>query len=117
MADGLNPLTISHTARTISCKAIGRARKINFPEIEKGSPSNMVNNIILAQSKSPGSLKQTVKRRRLICGIFIGYTAIAIILYLVWGLMSGEWVIPLGPLDKLAEVILISLLRRGLQGS
>jgi len=28
IADGLNPLTISHTAKTISCKAIGMINKI-----------------------------------------------------------------------------------------
>src|SRR6266508_319089 len=44
MADGLNPLTISHTAKTISCTAIGSANMISPPEIEKGSPSNRVSN-------------------------------------------------------------------------
>ena len=29
IADELNPLTISHTAKTISCKAIGRNNKSN----------------------------------------------------------------------------------------
>jgi hypothetical protein len=28
IADELNPLTISHTARTISCKAIGSHKKV-----------------------------------------------------------------------------------------
>jgi len=38
-------------------------------------------------------------------------------LYLVWGVMSGEWARPLGPIDKLVEVALISLLWRDLQGA
>jgi hypothetical protein len=60
---------------------------------------------------------QAAKRHRLVCGMFIGYTALTIALYLVWGLMSGEWAIPLGPIDKLAEVALIGLLWRDLQDS
>ena len=61
--------------------------------------------------------EQVAKRRRLVCGIFIGYTAVTIALYLVWGVMSGEWALPLGPIDKLVEVALISLLWRDLQGA
>jgi hypothetical protein len=62
-------------------------------------------------------LSLAASRRRLIRGILIGYTAVTIALYLVWGVMSGEWTIPLGPLDKLAKVALISLLWRGSQSS
>ena len=36
IADGLNPLTISHTARTISCRKIGRLNK-RIGDPEKGS--------------------------------------------------------------------------------
>ena len=53
---------------------------------------------------------QVAKRRRLVCGILISYTAITIALYIVWGIMSGEWTIPLGPIDKLVEAALIGLL-------
>jgi len=35
IADGLNPLTISHTARTISCGSIGRFNTICA--VEKGA--------------------------------------------------------------------------------
>ncbi|HET9221802.1 MAG TPA: hypothetical protein VFO07_04825 [Roseiflexaceae bacterium] len=57
-------------------------------------------------------LSLTASKRRLLRGILIGYTAVTIALYLVWGLMSGEWAIPLGPIDKLVEVALIGLLWR-----
>src|SRR5262245_50789426 len=60
---------------------------------------------------------QVAKRRRLVRGILIGYTAVTIALYIVWGVMSGEWAIPLGPIDKLVEVALIGFLWRELNGS
>jgi hypothetical protein len=50
------------------------------------------------------------RQRSLIRWIFIIYAAITIIFYLIWGGMSGEWVLPLGPLDKLIELVLIALL-------
>jgi hypothetical protein len=34
IADGLNPLTISHTARTISFEAIGRLKKVEIVDKE-----------------------------------------------------------------------------------
>lgn len=43
---------------------------------------------------------------------FIIYTAITILLYFVWGAMSGEWTIPLGPIAKLAEAGMIVFLLR-----
>jgi len=62
MADGSNPFTISHTAKTSSCKAIGRAKKIKFPEIEKGSPSNIVSNVA-ANSDTIAKSPQTDSHR------------------------------------------------------
>jgi len=44
--------------------------------------------------------------------IFIGYSAVTVLLYMVWGGMSGEWSVPLGPLDKAIEIGLIALLWR-----
>ena len=44
--------------------------------------------------------------------IFIGYTAVTILLYFVWVAMSGEWTIPLGPLAKLVEAAMIVLILR-----
>jgi len=42
--------------------------------------------------------------------IFIGYTALTIAAYVGFGLVVGEWTVPLGPVTKLIEVILIGLL-------
>lgn len=42
--------------------------------------------------------------------VFIAYAALTIVLYFVWGAMSGEWVLPLGPFDKVVEIALIALL-------
>jgi len=44
--------------------------------------------------------------------IFIAYTVVTILLYFVWVAMSGEWTIPLGPIAKLIEVIMIVLIVR-----
>jgi hypothetical protein len=43
---------------------------------------------------------------------FIVYTAITILLYFVWGAMSGEWTIPLGPIAKIVEAAMIAILLR-----
>ena len=42
--------------------------------------------------------------------ILIGYTGVTIALYLVWAGMSGDWVMPWGPLAVVAELLLIWLL-------
>src|SRR5262245_44937061 len=57
-------------------------------------------------------LDLAASRHRLLCGILIGYTAVTVGLYIVWALMSGEWTIPVGPIDKLVELALIGLLWR-----
>ena len=44
--------------------------------------------------------------------IFIFYTAITILLYFVWVAMSGEWTIPLGPIAKIVEVVMIYIIYR-----
>ena len=43
---------------------------------------------------------------------FIVYTAVTILLYFVWVAMSGEWTIPIGPIAKTVEAIMIVLLLR-----
>jgi hypothetical protein len=43
---------------------------------------------------------------------FIVYTAVTILLYFVWGVMSGEWTIPLGPIAKIVEAAMIVILWR-----
>jgi hypothetical protein len=40
----------------------------------------------------------------------IGYTGLTVALYILWGAMSGDWVMPIGPIDKLVEIALIGLL-------
>ena len=42
--------------------------------------------------------------------ILMGYAAITIVAYLIFGLVKHEWTVPLGPIDKLIEVTLIALL-------
>jgi hypothetical protein len=50
--------------------------------------------------------------RRLLRWVLMGYAAVTIVLYGVWGAMSGDWTVPLGPIDKLIEASLIGLLWR-----
>ena len=40
------------------------------------------------------------------------YTAVTIVLYFVWGVMSGEWAVPVGPIDKVVEAVMVGLLWR-----
>ncbi len=47
---------------------------------------------------------------RLVRPLFIGYTALTIILYIVLSYQTHSWSIPLGPIDKVLEAILIVLL-------
>jgi hypothetical protein len=42
--------------------------------------------------------------------MLMGYAALTIVAYLVFGLVNHEWTIPLGPIDKVIEVVLIGLL-------
>jgi hypothetical protein len=42
----------------------------------------------------------------------VGYAAITIVAYIAFGLINHEWTVPLGPVDKLIEVVLIGLLWR-----
>jgi hypothetical protein len=48
--------------------------------------------------------------RRSVRWALIGFAAVTIVLYGVWGAMSGEWTVPLGPIDKLIEGALIGVL-------
>jgi hypothetical protein len=49
-------------------------------------------------------------RHRLVCRTLIGYTVLVFIGYVVYGLVTGEWSVPLGPLAKAIEIGLIFLL-------
>lgn len=50
------------------------------------------------------------KLRRLARRLLMGYAAITIVAYIVFGIVNREWTVPLGPITKLIEVILIGLL-------
>jgi hypothetical protein len=52
----------------------------------------------------PGSIKQLVRP------VFIGYTILTIVLYIIISFSSGIWSFPLAPIAKVDEVILIWLL-------
>jgi len=57
-------------------------------------------------------LPQLLSRRRLVRRALMVYTAVTIALYVVWGLMSGEWALALGPIAKVVEVTMVGLLWR-----
>jgi hypothetical protein len=42
--------------------------------------------------------------------LLMGYAALTIVAYLIFGVVNHEWTVPLGPIDKVIEVILIGLL-------
>ena len=44
--------------------------------------------------------------------LLIAYTALTVALYIVVSVSIGEWTIPLGPIDKAMELVLIGLLWR-----
>jgi hypothetical protein len=50
IADGLNPLTISHTARTISFEAIGRQKKISKDSVME---PNIINKLTASHNGTP----------------------------------------------------------------
>jgi hypothetical protein len=47
---------------------------------------------------------------KLVRPVFIGYTILTIGLYIIIGATSGVWSVPLAPIAKLAEVLLVWLL-------
>ena len=65
---------------------------------------------LLAMLYLPISLLDNLHRvaRRLL----MGYAALTIVAYIVFGLVRHEWTVPLGPVDKVIEVVLIGLLWR-----
>jgi hypothetical protein len=92
---------------TVATAAIHFSRAMADPEIRVLFVLNGLGYLILLTLLY---LPQLRDRRRWIRRIFIGYAAITVVLYVVWGLMSGEWNMPIGPLDKLIEIALIALL-------
>lgn len=51
-------------------------------------------------------------QRGLLKWTFFAYTAVTLILYFVWGFSSGEWTIPMGPADKVIEIIMLATIWR-----
>ena len=47
---------------------------------------------------------------RLVRRMLMGYAAVTIVAYIVFGIVNREWTVPLGPITKLIEVSLIGLL-------
>ena len=47
--------------------------------------------------------------RRIVRPALIGYVARTIVAYVAFGLLRQEWTIPLGPGDKMIELVLIGL--------
>lgn len=48
--------------------------------------------------------------RRLVRPVFIGYTLLTIVMYVVMSARFGNWTVPLGPIDKVVEIALVFLL-------
>ncbi|HEX7022356.1 MAG TPA: hypothetical protein VF171_05825 [Trueperaceae bacterium] len=57
-------------------------------------------------------LPQTQNWRRAVRRFLMAYTALTAVLYILWGAMSGDWTLPLGPVNLLLELLLIGLLRQ-----
>jgi hypothetical protein len=51
--------------------------------------------------------------RRPVRWALIAFTAVTIVAYIVFSVTHNEWTLPLGPVDKVVEVVLIGLLVRG----
>ena len=94
---------------TIVTALIHFSRAVADPEIRALFILNGIGYLVLVTLLYLPSERLTSWRSR-IRWILIVYTGITILLYFVWGAMSGEWVVPLGPIDKLVEVVLIILL-------
>ena len=94
---------------TIITALVHFSRAVADPEIRALFILNGIGYLVLVTLLYLPSERLTGWRSR-IRWILIVYAGITILLYFVWGLMSGEWVVPLGPIDKLVEIALIVLL-------
>lgn len=100
---------------TVATAAIHFSRAAADPEIRVLFTLNGVGYLALtALLYAP--LAQLERYCRWVRWTLMGYAAVTIALYGVWGAMSGEWTIPLGPIDKLIEIGLIGLLWREERG-
>ena len=93
----------------LATAAIHLSRALADPKIGPLFGLNAVGYVLLvAALYAPGL--QHPALHRLLRRVLLVYTAITIVLYVVWGVMSGEWALYLGPLDKVCEVVLLVLL-------
>ena len=92
----------------LATAAIHISRALADPEISVLFVLNALGYVVLVVALY--FIPQLQARRRWVRWALIGYTVVTIVFYLIWGAMSGEWVMPLGPLDKVIEVALIALL-------
>ncbi len=103
------PSQIGILVLTVATAVIHFSRAAADPEITGLFVLNGLGYLVLA----PAFLFPALRTHRSwVRWIFIGYVAVTILLYLVWGGMSGEWGVPLGPIDKVIEIGLIALLWR-----
>ena len=105
----LGPSQIGILVLTLATAVIHFSRAAADPQIAGLFALNGLGYLVLAIAFFLPALS---KYRSWVRWIFIGYTAVTVLLYVVWGAMSGEWGVPLGPLDKAIEIGLIALLWR-----
>jgi hypothetical protein len=105
----IGPRQIGIIVPAIATAAIQFSRAAADPEIRTLFILNGVGYLALTAMYF-ASMPPLARYRGIIGWIFIVYTAITIIFYVIWGGMSGDWVMPLGPLDKVIELVLIALL-------
>jgi hypothetical protein len=53
------------------------------------------------------------ERRRLVRDTLVGYTLLVVLGYVAYGVLTGEWSVPLGPIAKVIEIALIGALLQG----
>lgn len=100
---------------TVATAAIHFARAAADPEIRVLFTLNGVGYLALAALLYV-PLAQLGPYRHWVRWTLMGYAAVTVVLYGAWGAMSGEWTVPLGPIDKVIEVTLIGLLWRERRG-
>ncbi len=93
---------------TIATALIHFSRALGDPEIAVLFALNGLGYLLLlALLVLP--LPLTAGQRRAVCWVLIGYAALTIALFFVWGAMSGEWPL-IGFIDKAIEVLLVIML-------
>src|SRR5687767_12422242 len=95
----IGPRQIAIIVLAIATAAIHFSRAAADPEIRMLFILNGVGYLALTTLYF-ASMPPLARYRGIIRCIFIVYTAVTVIFYFIWGGMSGDWVMPLGPLDK-----------------